>query len=91
MQRQPGRKSARGEFRAGLGNYALALAARPDAKHPGEADHPRLALDFGRPGLLDQLDHRPRHRNVAEFLGHFAAVGVLLKKRQLPSACPHSI
>src|SRR3984957_10793166 len=32
------------------------------------------ALDIGRPGLLDQLDHRVRHRNVVEFLGHLAAL-----------------
>src|SRR5882724_9583597 len=35
----------------------------------------RSALDIGRPGLLDQLDHRIRHRNVVEFFGHLAALG----------------
>src|ERR1700720_3858033 len=29
---------------------------------------PVSALDVSRPGLLDQLDHRVRHRNVVEFL-----------------------
>src|SRR6266576_244459 len=35
----------------------------------------RSALDISRPGLLDQLDHRIRHRNVVEFLGHLVALG----------------
>src|SRR5262249_51454556 len=33
------------------------------------------ALDLGRPGLLDQLDHVVRHRDVVELFGHLAAVG----------------
>src|SRR5713101_125265 len=33
------------------------------------------ALDVGRPGLLDQLDHRLRHRNVVEILRHLVALG----------------
>src|SRR3954454_4374243 len=35
----------------------------------------RSALDIGRPGLFDQLDHGLRHRNVVELLGHLAALG----------------
>src|SRR6266478_9518158 len=35
----------------------------------------RSALDVSRPGLLDQLDHQIRHRNVVEFLGHLVALG----------------
>src|SRR3974377_1494562 len=49
------------------------LAACPDA--PGQAVCLRSALDIRRPGLFDQLDHRFRHRNVVEFLGHLAALG----------------
>src|SRR6185437_8294317 len=33
-----------------------------------------LALDLGRPGLLDLLDHRVRHRDVVEILGHLGAL-----------------
>src|SRR6266851_9883748 len=35
----------------------------------------RSTLDIGRPCLFDQVDHRVRHRNVVEFLGHLAALG----------------
>src|SRR3954453_3584606 len=35
----------------------------------------RSALDLGRPGLLNHLDDRIRHRNVIELLGHFVAMG----------------
>src|SRR3954451_4729574 len=34
----------------------------------------RSALDIGRPGLLDQLDHGIGHRDIIEFLGHPAAL-----------------
>src|ERR1700704_1007001 len=44
------------------------------APRPGHESF-RSALDIGRPGLFDQLDHRVRHRNVVEFLGHLAALG----------------
>src|SRR3981189_1752022 len=44
------------------------------APRPGHESF-RSALDIGRPGLFDQLDHRVRHRNVVELLGRVAALG----------------
>src|ERR1700722_1905292 len=49
------------------------LHSRP-RKGTRSFEPPRSALDVGRPGLLDQLDHRIRHRNVVEVLGHLAAL-----------------
>ena len=43
------------------------------APHPGHQTF-SSALDVGRPGLLDQLDHRIRHRNVVELFGHLGTL-----------------
>src|ERR1700676_2212755 len=53
----------------------LCGAARGALRAEPGHDTFRSALDIGRPSLLDQLDHRVRHRNVIEFLGHLAALG----------------
>src|ERR1700720_1512394 len=60
----------------GYGFRARSFHSRPGMTDgAGLLAYVRSALDVSRPGLLDQLDHRLRHRNVVEFLGHLAALG----------------
>src|ERR1700761_8793432 len=54
---------------------SLALSPRAAKERRARTRLESSALDLGRHGLLDQLDHGSRHRNVIEFLGHLAAVG----------------
>src|SRR5580765_532962 len=43
-------------------------------EHPLVVAKRASALDVSRPGLLDQLDDRFRHRNVVEFFSHLVAL-----------------
>src|ERR1700719_1164306 len=52
---------------------ALRSSAKSAAPRAGHVIF-NSALDIGRPGLLDQLDHGVRHRDVVEVLGHLAAL-----------------
>ena len=47
---------------------------------------PSASLIVARPGLLDQLDHRVRHRHVVEILGHLAALSKAQSKNLSASA-----
>src|ERR1700748_1909318 len=48
--------------------------ARAEVRAGRRAARYCLALDLGRPGLLDQLDHRVGHRDVVELFSHLVAL-----------------
>src|SRR5579862_4424099 len=74
VRRRIGAGSAYGFLPPEGGTLPHRLLETPWGRELLERPARALALDVGRPGLLDLLDHGVGHRDVVEILGHLAAL-----------------